>query len=104
MQSRHRSIERNQPDFTRSLSKRLTQSMDRGLAMENPSATPGSVQAAAFNHFNRNKPHQSLSNLRDQNPDDMDDQDDLDQAGDYNVNNARYNPKTNQYQPQTRDG
>ncbi len=36
MQSRHRSIERNQPEFTRSLSKRLTQSMDRGLAMENP--------------------------------------------------------------------
>lgn len=105
MQSRHRSIERNQPDFTRSLSKRLTQSMDRGLAMENPTATPGSVQTAAFNHFNRNKPHQSLSNLRDQNGQGFDDQDDLDGVGDYNVNSARYNPQTNQYQqpqqPQT---
>lgn len=32
MQTRQRSVERQQPPFERSLSKRLTQSMDRGLA------------------------------------------------------------------------
>ena len=103
MQSRHRSIERNQPDFTRSLSKRLTQSMDRGLAMENPNATPGSVQSAAFNHFNRTKPHMSLSNLRGQNQSMNESQDDLAQGADYNVNppSTRYNPQNNQYQQVT---
>ena len=65
MQSRNRSIDRSQPAFTRSLSKRLTQSMDRGLAVQvQNDATPGSVQSAAFNHFNRIKPHQSISNLQ----------------------------------------
>jgi hypothetical protein len=68
MQSRNRSIDRSQPSFTRSLSKRLTQSMDRGLASQTMpnDATPGSVQSAAFNHFNRMKPHMSISNLQQQ--------------------------------------
>ncbi len=63
-------------------------------------ATPGSVQSAAFNHFNRTKQHQSLSNLRGQNSREItDSQDDLDQAGDYNVNShPRYDPQSNQYQ------
>jgi erythrocyte membrane protein band 4.1 len=66
MQSRHRSIDRSQPSFTRSLSKRLTQSMDRGLSVQNHQhdGTPGSVQSAAFNHFNRMKPHLSINNLQ----------------------------------------
>lgn len=58
MQSRHRSIDRNQPAFTRSLSKRLTQSMDRGLAYDSQP-----VQTAAANHYSRMKPHVSISNI-----------------------------------------
>lgn len=84
MQSRHRSIDRNQPAFTRSLSKRLTQSMDRGLAY--PNDTPGSVQSAAANHFSRMKPHQSISNLPNRQLDLRESQEDLDiDQGDYNV-------------------
>jgi hypothetical protein len=68
MQSRNRSIDRSQPSFTRSLSKRLTQSMDRGLAAQTQhnDSTPGSVNTAALNHFNRMKPHMSISNLQPQ--------------------------------------
>jgi hypothetical protein len=88
MQSRHRSIERSQPPFARSLSKRLTQSMDRGLANQNPNETPGSVQSAAVNHFNRVKPHMSTSNIVDPYNQlrEEEDLEDLEQAGDYNVN------------------
>lgn len=100
MQSRHRSIDRSQPSFTRSLSKRLTQSMDRGLALQNPNDTPGSVQSAAFNHYNRIKQHQSISNLpnQQQNMDLRESQEDLDE-GDYNVNdNNKF--QNNQYADQ----
>ncbi len=92
MQSRNRSIDRNQPQFTRSLSKRLTQSMDRGLAVQNPNETPGSVQSAAFNHFNRIKQHQSTSNLPNRNnPNEFrESQEDLEIGGDYNVNDQDY--------------
>ena len=38
--------------------------MDRGLASQQNDATPGSVQSAAFNHYNRMKPHMSISNLQ----------------------------------------
>ena len=86
MQSRNRSIDRSQPSFKRSLSKRLTQSMDRGLATQNPSETPGSVQSAAFNHFNRIKQNQSTSNITRQNIDLRESQEDLDLGGDYDVN------------------
>lgn len=104
MQSRHRSIERQQPPFTRSLSKRLTQSMDRGLALQNPNETPGSVQSAAFNHFNRNKPHMSTSNIiGDQYNNLRESQEDLEdmEAGDYNVNDSIQQPRlnSNQFQP-----
>ena len=97
MQSRHRSIERSQPPFARSLSKRLTQSMDRGLANQNPNETPGSVQSAAVNHFNRVKPHMSTSNIVDPYNQlrEEEDLEDLEQAGDYNVND---NSLRNQFQ------
>ena len=55
--------------------------------MENPNGTPGSVQSAAFNHFNRMKPHMSTSNLQRQNVDLRESQEDLDE-GDYNVNDS----------------
>lgn len=94
MQSRNRSIDRNQPQFTRSLSKRLTQSMDRGLAGQNPNETPGSVQSAAFNHFNRIKQHQSISNLPNRNNlnEFRESQEDLELGGDYNVNDNLNDP------------
>lgn len=89
LESRQRSIERSQPSFTRSLSKRLTQSMDRGLALQNPNETPGSVQSAAFNHFNRMKPHMSISNIPNRPPVDLRESQeelDMDQGGDYDLN------------------
>lgn len=97
LQSRNRSIDRSQPQFTRSLSKRLTQSMDRGLATQNPSDTP--VQTAAINHFNRAKPHMSTSNIpgsrmNRQDSDLRESQEELDQGGDYIVNNNN-NPSYN---------
>jgi len=78
--------------------------MDRGLASE----TPGSVHSAAFNHFNRTKPHMSTSNiidpynnngqidLRESNEEDLEDL-----GGDYNVNDNsfRLNKPTNQIRP-----
>jgi hypothetical protein len=87
-----RNVDRQQPQFTRSLSKRLTQSVDRGLANQNPNETPGSVQSAAFNHYNRVKPHMSTSNIPGsdqykQNPDLRESQEelDIDQGGEYTV-------------------
>ena len=64
--------------------------MDRGLALQNPNDTPGSVQSAAFNHFNRMKAHMSTSNIPGsqlQRPKNgiKESQEDLD-FGDYNVN------------------
>ena len=130
MQSRNRSIDRSQPSFTRSLSKRLTQSMDRGLASQTMpnDATPGSVQSAAFNHFNRMKPHMSISNLQQQQQQQHQNQqqsnlnydlrelsqEDLDGADyDVNDNNARQiimntnpviSPRRSQQQQQQQDG
>lgn len=105
MQSRNRSIDRTQPQFTRSLSKRLTQSMDRGLAQQNPNETPGSVQTAAINHFTR-KPHMSTSNLPGNQLNRLDSNlresdEDLEQGGDYVVNNNNTNSGsyTRQFQP-----
>jgi hypothetical protein len=64
--------------------------MDRGLASQNPNETPGSVQSAAFNHFNRIKQHQSIANLPNRQNINMDlreSQEELD-GDDYNVNDA----------------
>jgi hypothetical protein len=98
MQSRTRSIERNQPSFTRSLSKRLTQSVDRDLGIQ--SDTPGSVQAAAFNHYNKNKSYKSTSNIPNREEIEFrESQEDLALEADYNLNDSvnRYNQQN--YQP-----
>jgi hypothetical protein len=101
MQSRHRSIERAQPNFTRSLSKRLTQSMDRGLQNEETggSETPNSnVNSAAFNHFNKMKPHMSNINVNQQSGGGRGlrelDEDDTNEngTGDYNVHSSTVDP------------
>ena len=97
MQSRHRSIDRaQQPAIIRSLSKRLTHSMDRGLASD----TPGSVQSAAVNHFNRMKPHASVANIpnrqqqQQQQPNINEFQEEMDSdmpdQADYNVNDNNF--------------
>jgi hypothetical protein len=108
MQSRHRSIERNQPAFTRSLSKRLTQSMDRGLSADGGGGGGGgdgeTPTSAAFNHFNRMKQHQSVANIpnnsRGGGYDMRESQEDLDQmGGDYNVNDDGNNFNEQYYQP-----
>lgn len=104
MQSRTRSIERNQPSFTRSLSKRLTQSVDRDLGIQ--SDTPGSVQAAAFNHYNKNKSYKSTSNIPNREEIEFrESQEDLALEADYNLNDSanRYNQQNYpppQQQPQ----
>ncbi|CAF0727005.1 unnamed protein product [Brachionus calyciflorus] len=102
MQARHRSIERSQPSFTRSLSKRLTQSMDRGLALQNPLDTPGSVQSAAFNHYNKMKPHLSIGTINKQHIDLRESQEELDlEQGDYDLNeNVNINIPNRNYQNQ----
>jgi len=106
MQSRTRSIERNQPSFTRSLSKRLTQSVDRDLGIQ--SDTPGSVQAAAFNHYNKNKSYKSTSNIPNREEIEFrESQEDLALEADYNLNDSanrfnqqNYQPAQNQQQQQ----
>jgi hypothetical protein len=107
MQSRHRSIERAQPAFVRSLSKRLTHSMERGLAAND---TPGSVQSAAQNHFSRMKPHASVANIPNRQQYDLrESQEELDQA-DYNLNEnfnsggQQQQPQRNQFLPQQQQG
>ncbi|RNA19855.1 hypothetical protein BpHYR1_030157 [Brachionus plicatilis] len=86
MQARHRSIERSQPAFDRSFSKRMSQSTDRGLAHQNlPNNTPGS---SSLGNYNRMKPNTSIGNLpRHHLKESQEDLDlDLEQGADYDLN------------------
>lgn len=82
MQARHRSIERSQPAFDRSFSKRMSQSTDRGIANQNlPNSTPGST---SLGNYNRIKPN--MANLpRDLLKESQEDLD-LELGADYDLN------------------
>lgn len=82
MQARHRSIERSQPAFDRSFSKRMSQSTDRGLAHQNlPNSTPGSTSLGNYNRIKPNMPNLSKDLLK-ESQEDLD----LEMGADYDLN------------------
>lgn len=97
MQSRHRSIERSQPQFPRSFSKSMARSVDHGLSGD--VSTPGSVQSAAANHYNKMKPHASVANIPNRQQQPYDEREE-EEAGDYTVDDGAYIPQVRPPQQQ----